>query len=92
MYQKLWDMFMITENLPKSNKYILTDQINPSGKKIILGEFESLEDCADFILNKNMFWTYCYFNGKNKTTTLCEVVIKKRKMNKKLNDLNKDFL
>lgn len=75
---------MTTNKLPKSKKYILTilkkENMSPGFEEIQLGKFDSLNECAEFIVYKNESWYNCLYGSKNMNTKLSKIIIQLKRL------------
>ena len=75
-------MCMITNKLPKSKKYILTKLVKKKMsswfEEIQFGKFDSLYDCADFIMSNNESWYDCKFGYTSVNNKLWDIIEKLR--------------
>lgn len=86
-------MFMTTNKLPESKKYVVTrfgTDEHPY-KEEQLCSYDTLEECADYILDNNLFWFNCMAGNENMNTEFGDLIIKLKKLRKRSKLLNADF-
>ena len=86
---------MTIENSQKSKKYVITKldySVFDEDAEKEIGRFDTLQECAEFIINNNEYWHKCLYGKKNLTEELCDLVVKFKKFKKRCNSLESDFL
>ena len=77
-------MFMTTNKLPKSKKYILTilkkENMSSGFEEIQLGKFDSLNECAEFIVYKNESWYNCLYGSINMNSKLKPIILQLKRL------------
>ena len=90
-------MFMTTENSQKSKKYVVTKLFatgeSPLGRLVEkqLCRCDTLEECAEFIVNNDEYWYNCLYGKLDLKQELCDLIIKIRNLQKRSNSLESDF-
>ena len=88
---------MTTENSLKSKKYVVTTVVSPDESPLgqldekQLCRCDTLEECADFIVNNNVYWYNCLYGKQNMYQELCDLITKIRNLQKRSNSLESDF-
>lgn len=88
---------MTTENSQKSKKYVVTKLLatgeSPSGRLVEkqLCRCDTLEECANFILDNNEYWYNCRYGKQDQRQELCDLITKIRNLQKRSNSLESDF-
>lgn len=88
---------MTTENSQKSKKYVVTKLFtpgeSPSGRLVEkqLRRCDTLEECANFILDNNEYWYNCRYGKQDQRQELCDLITKIRNLQKRSNSLESDF-
>lgn len=88
---------MTTENSQKSKKYVVTKLFDTGGSALVqlvekqLCNCDTLEECAEFIINNNEYWYNCLYGKQNLRKELCDLIIKIRNLQKRRNSLESDF-
>lgn len=87
---------MTTENSQKSKKYVVTKlvrdyQNHNSMTEKQLCRFDTLQECAYYIVSKNEYWHNCRYGKQNLTMELCDFIIKLKNLQKRSNSLKSDF-
>ena len=75
---------MTTNKLPKSKKYILTklvkEKMGPGFEEIQLGKFDSLNECANFIVYQNESWFNCLYGRTNMNEKLSPIIMQLKRL------------
>lgn len=88
---------MTTENSQKSKKYVVTELLDagesPLGRLVEkqLCRCDTLEECANFILDNNEYWYTCRYGKQDQCQELCDLITKIRNLQKRINSLGSDF-
>ena len=88
---------MTTENSQKSKKYVVTKIISPDTSPLgrlvekQLCRYDTLKECAEFIVNNNEYWYNCRYGKQDLKQELCDLIIKIRNQQKRFNSLESDF-
>lgn len=88
---------MTTENSQKSKKYVVTKLLatgeSPLGRLVEkqLCRCDTLEECANFILDNNEYWYNCRYGKHDSCQELCDLIAKIRNLQKRSNSLESDF-
>lgn len=88
---------MTTENSQKSKKYVVTKLLatreSPLGRLVEkqLCRCDTLEECANFILDNNEYWYTCLYGKQDQRQELCDLITKIRNLQKRNNSLESDF-
>lgn len=88
---------MTTENSLKSKKYVVTKLFtpgeSPSGRLVEkqLCRCDTLEECANFIIDNNEYWYNCRYGKQDQRQELCDLITKIRNLQKRSNSLESDF-
>lgn len=89
---------MTTENSQKSKKYVVTKMVssfdttfNIQWKEKQLCRCDTLEECANFILDNNEYWYTCRYGKHELRQELCDLIKKIRNLQKRSNSLESDF-
>lgn len=88
---------MTTENSLKSKKYVVTKLLatgeSPLGRLVEkqLCRCDTLEECANFILDNNEYWYTVRYGKQDLYQELCDLIIKIRNLQKRSNSLESDF-
>lgn len=88
---------MTTENSQKSKKYVVTKLFTPGESQLErlvekqLCRCDTLEECANFIVNNNEYWYNCRYGQQNLCQELRDLIIKIRNLQKRSNSLESDF-
>lgn len=88
---------MTTENSQKSKKYVVTKLFvsceSPLRQLVEkqLCRCDTLEECANFILDNNEYWYNCRYGKQDLRQELCDLIIKIRNLQKRNNSLESDF-
>lgn len=88
---------MTTENSQKSKKYVITKlfansnlPFEPPVEKQLCC-CDTLQKCAEFILDNNEWWHDCWYGKKNLTTELDNLIVKLRNQHRRCDSLESDF-
>lgn len=88
---------MTTENSQKSKKYVVTKLMTP-GESLLerlvekqLCRCDTLEECAEFIVNNDEYWYNCRYGKQDLKQELCDLIIKLKTQRKRSNSLESDF-
>ena len=88
---------MTTENSQKSKKYVVTKLLatgeSPLGQLVEkqLCRCDTLEECANFIIDNNEYWYNCRYGKQDQRQELCDLITKIRNLQKRNNSLESDF-
>lgn len=89
---------MTTENSQKSKKkYVVTKLVTPGESPLgrlfekQLCRCDTLEECANFILDNNEYWYTCRYGKQDQRQELCDLITKIRNLQKRSNSLESDF-
>lgn len=93
MFRKFWGMFMTTNKLPESKKYVVTKLGTDEHpyKEEPLCSYDTLQECADYILDNNLFWFNCMAGNEIVNTEFGDLIAKLKKLKKRNKLLNADF-
>lgn len=88
---------MTTENSQKSKKYVVTKLLTPGEspfERLVekqLCRCDTLEECAEFIVNNDEYWYNCRYGKQDLNQELCDLIIKLKTQRKRSNSLETDF-
>lgn len=82
---------MTTENSQKSKKYVVTKLLTERLVEKQLCRCDTLEECAEFIVNNDEYWYNCRYGKQDLKQELCDLIIKLKTQRKRSNSLETDF-
>ena len=91
---------MTIENSQKFKKYVVTKMVapdcisdlsSPQWKEIRVCRFDTLDQCAEYIVTNDEYWYNCRYGKTLFNTELCDLIKKLKKMRSKTESLKSDF-
>lgn len=88
---------MTTEKSQKSKKYVVTKLMTPGESSFErltekqLCRCNTLQECAEFIVNNDEYWYNCRYGKQDLKQELCDLIIKLKTQRKRSNSLESDF-